>query len=83
MDTKHSAPLEAVAAAITEHLRAHPLAADSAEGVARWWVGAERAGVSVDEVEAALELLVERQQLRRLRLIDGTALYSQNVPTRQ
>lgn len=83
MNTHEREPLEPIAAAIMTHLEAHPLAADSAAGVARWWLGALGRAVQVDEVEAALELLVARQALRRLRLIDGTALYSQALPTRQ
>ena len=76
-------PVEAVALAIVEHLRTHPLAADSADGVARWWLGPAHAGVTLEQVEQALELLVARGTLRRLRLMDGTVLYAQALPTRQ
>ena len=82
MNTHQDRPLEAVAAAIMDYLCAHPLAADSADGVRHWWLGAQ-VGLSVAEVESALNLLVERRQLRNLRLMDGTQLYAQPVPTRQ
>jgi Fe2+ or Zn2+ uptake regulation protein len=75
--------VEAVAAAIMDHLQSHPLAADSAGGVARWWLGPAHAGVSVAQVERALDLLVARHAMRRLSLMDGTVLYSQAQPTRQ
>ena len=75
--------VEAVAVAILDHLKSHPLAADSADGVARWWLGPAHSNVTVEQVERALNLLVSRRALRRLRLTDGTVLYSQPPPTRQ
>lgn len=83
MVTHQDGPKEAVAAAILDYLRAHPMAADSAHGVQRWWIGSRRVGLGVEEVESALDLLVERNLLRRLRLMDGTVLYAQVMPTRQ
>lgn len=83
MRADDEAQVEAVAVAILEHLRTHPLAADSVDGVARWWLGPAQAQVTVQQVERALELLVARHLMRRLRLMDGTYLYSQAPPTRQ
>ena len=77
MHASGGAPLEAIAAAILAHLAAHPFAADSADGVARWWLGASFANVPSGQVQQALDLLVERGALRRLKLMDGTFLYSQ------
>lgn len=67
--------LEGIAVAILDHLRRYPQAADSPSGVARWWLGAGYAGVAVEDVERALDLLVARHAMRRLNLMDGTALY--------
>ena len=39
MNTHQDGPNEAVAAAIMDYLSAHPLAADSADGVRHWWIG--------------------------------------------
>ena len=78
-----NAPVEAITAAIIDHLASHPLAADSADGVTRWWLGPAFAGVSAAQVEIALEGLVARQAMRRLSLMDGTILYSQAPPVRQ
>ena len=75
--------LEAIASAILAHLHTHPLAADSASGVARWWLGPAHASVTPDEVEGALKGLVARHVMRCLPLMDGTLLYSQAPPTRQ
>lgn len=76
-------PVEVVAKAILAHLETHPLAADSASGVARWWLGTDGSGVTLEQVEQALELLVSRHVMRRLSLADGTRLYSQSPSTRQ
>ena len=75
--------MEAVAVAILDHLRTHPLAADSAEGVARWWLGPQHAAVTVQQVERALSLLVARGAMRRLRLMDGSFLYSRALSAQQ
>jgi len=65
--------LVSLMAAIEAHLESHPQAADSAEGVARWWLGGIAASAS--EVERALFSLVQRQRVRRVTLPDGTSLY--------
>lgn len=66
--------LASLVAAIEAHLEAHPQAADSAEGVARWWLGGNAA--SAREVERALVSLVRSQRVRRVTLADGSSLYS-------
>lgn len=75
--------VETIATAIVDYLQAHPRAADSADGVARWWLGPAHSNVTVEQVEHALDLLVSRRAVRRVRLMDGTILYSQAPPTRQ
>ena len=75
--------VDAIANAVLHHLQAHPLAADSVEGVARWWLGPALANVRVEQVERALDLLVSRHALRRLSLMDGSILYAQASTTRQ
>ena len=67
---------KALERAILDHLDAHPHAADSAEGVARWWLGPRAVAAAPGAVETALGELVRRGQLRCVRLPDGTALYS-------
>lgn len=83
MHADEKGPLEAIAVAILHHLQAHPLAADSAKGVARWWLGPAHTNVTVKQVKRALKLLVSRRSLRCLKLEDGTVLYSQLPPTWQ
>ena len=62
--------------AILDHLASHPHAADSAVGVARWWLGPQGAAVALPDVELALRQLVDRRELRQESLSDGTTLYS-------
>lgn len=75
--------LEGVAAAILNYLQAHPVAADSADGVARWWLGSAHTNVTVEQVERAMDILVSRRAMSRLKLMDGTVLYSQPPMTWQ
>jgi hypothetical protein len=83
MRADDEAQVEAVVVAILDHLRTHPLAADSVDGVARWWLGPAQASATLQQVERALERLVTRGVMRKLRLMDGTWLYSQALPQRQ
>lgn len=62
--------------AILDYLASHPHAADSAQGVARWWLGPLAAAVRLPDVECALRQLVARQALREESLADGTMLFS-------
>jgi len=80
MHADDEGPLESMAVEVLDYLALHPLAADSSDGVARWWLGATRAGASLQQVERALELLVSRGRMRRLKLTDGTVLYSLSLP---
>jgi len=83
VDNDKAAPLDALSRAIEAHLTAHPLASDTAAGVARWWLDAAQAPAGVDAVAAALDLLVGRGVLRRLTLADGSVLYAAAHRTRQ
>jgi hypothetical protein len=63
-------------AAIQAYLAAHPLAADSADGVARWWLTTHGLQATPAEVEPVLAALVRRGRLRCVTLADGNRLYS-------
>ena len=67
-----------LARAILEYLLIHPHAADSVEGVARWWLGERGVASTLPEVELAVSHLVEIRALRKERLADGTTLYSKS-----
>ena len=61
---------------IEGHLALNPHAADSALGVARWWLSPRGLVISVAEVEPVLAAMVRQQRLRRVQLADGTVLYA-------
>lgn len=65
-----------VRAAIEEHLATYPQAADSAAGVARWWLAPRGVHATTAEVERVLAEMVHQHHLRCVRLTDGTVLYS-------
>ena len=66
---------DALIQVIEAHLSAHPQAADSAEGVARWWLSGQGMATTALELEVALNRLVQQQRLRRVQLADGNTLY--------
>ena len=65
-----------VAKEIRQYLENHPHAADSAEGVMRWWVSKQRFDESILTVQEALELLVDEGELYESVTSSGTAIYS-------
>jgi hypothetical protein len=63
-----------IADCIRRYVREHPGAADSAAGIAAWWLREPR-GMS-PAVEEALAELVREAVLQREQLADGTVIYS-------
>jgi hypothetical protein len=63
-----------IAERIRRYVHEHPGAADSATGIAAWWLQDSR-GVS-PAVEEALAKLVREGVLQREPLADGTIVYS-------
>ncbi|MFC5767807.1 hypothetical protein [Thauera sinica] len=68
--------LSRVTRAIQGYFASHPDAADSAEGIARWWLVGEGVVASEDEVKAALCVLVERGLVLPRRMPDGRLIYA-------
>lgn len=64
-----------IANRIDRYLQAHPNAADSAEGILRWWLTRQRLDESVQKVELALALLLHQGAIEKKMLIDGRVLY--------
>ena len=83
MHADHEREVEVIARQIIKHLKDHPRAADSAPGIARWWLAPPHDRAPMEQVEDALERLVARGVLRRLILANGGVLYSTPVPTSQ
>jgi hypothetical protein len=64
-----------IARRIERYLESHPNAADSAEGILRWWLARQQYEESISKVERALELLLHDGTVRKHVLIDGQVLY--------
>lgn len=64
-----------IADQINRYLESHPNAADSADGILRWWLARQRLEDSIRNVERALELLLKEGAVQKRIMIDGQVLY--------
>jgi hypothetical protein len=60
---------------ILEYLAAHPLACDTLEGVAKWWVMSQQIAETILAVRGALDRLKQRGLVEEQRCADGQTLY--------
>lgn len=61
--------------AIVAHLAANPMAADTIDGIARWWLGPlAGGGLARGDVEHAVATLIASGLLRAMRLADGSVI---------
>ena len=60
---------------ISRYLADHPDAADTADGIANWWLRRIRIDASVSVVQQALDLLVAQGTVERRELPDGRHVY--------
>jgi hypothetical protein len=67
--------LDRLAREIARYLVQHPAAADSAEGVRRWWLLRQRFDEASEQVQLALDHLEATGQVRKQILPDGTVIY--------
>ena len=67
--------LSRVTRAIEDYFASHPDAADSADGIARWWLVGEGIVATAEEVRMALGVLVERGLVLPQRMPDGRLIY--------
>lgn len=64
-----------VAHDIERYLTSHPHAADTLEGIARWWLQQQRYLDSLDQVYMALEMLIQRGMVKKITNADGKNIY--------
>jgi len=67
--------VKTVADEIARYLYAHPDAADTLDGIRRWWLPRVRLEETAAQIEEALDELVRRGVVVRQVLADGTVLY--------
>jgi hypothetical protein len=74
------ANVELIAHDIERYLWDHRGAADTAEGIARWWLTSRAILAERMQVEAALEVLIRRGVVARHLLPDGNCVYAAAGP---
>ena len=60
---------------VLAHVRSHANAADTFDGIARWWLGADWEAISPDALRIALQRLVEAGTLSTRPLPTGETLW--------
>lgn len=73
--THIDAEVQGIAHELEHYISLHANAADTLEGIARWWLDRPEQP-ELSRVEAALALLVERGVLARRLLPDGKHIYA-------
>lgn len=63
------------AEAIGAYLARHPVAADTEQGIARWWLVPMGVDVPLADVRQALAELLQQGLVERIVLPDGSAIY--------
>jgi len=66
--------------AVLGYLHAHPNAADTLDGITRWWLPTQRYVNALSRIDTVLQRLVDQGALRLRRLPDGSVLYSLDTP---
>jgi hypothetical protein len=61
---------------VERYLAVHPTAADTAQGILRWWLPRGHADASADQLKRALDLLVGRGAIVERRMADGRSIYA-------
>ena len=74
------AHVEHLAHDIAAYLSGNPHAADTVAGIRNWWLSGATPGVSHDDVENAIGILVGRGALECRTLPDGTRVYAAPRP---
>jgi hypothetical protein len=77
---KSNADVAGIARAIERYLAKHPNAADSLEGIHRWWLLRQRYEESAQQVQEALEQLLREGVVSKRVLSDGQVLYAGQSP---
>lgn len=76
MPEEPDAIIAMLAEQILRYLDTHPKAADSREGIERWWLGGNAGTASPEAVQQALDALVAQGRVRRREVAGGEAIYS-------
>lgn len=75
MSTSNGNAVVAAAEAIRRYLEVRPNAAETVEGVARWWLARQRHDDTVVLARQALDYLESQGQVVKFRLAGGKVMY--------
>jgi hypothetical protein len=76
MCTCEADEIDALARQILQYLRMHSSAADTPQGIARWWLQRQRFEEAVERVQTALDQLVASAQVEARNTPTGAVLYT-------
>lgn len=65
-----------IAQQVRNYLSTHPRAADTLEGISGWWLPQQGSNANPELVQQALDYLVSRKEVVRVRAADGHVLYA-------
>lgn len=74
--------ITSVADTVKRYFAAHPNAADSVEGITRWWLARQRFEETTEVVEQALEYLAAEGEIAKTVTREGKILYSRTKEKR-
>ena len=66
----------AIAQEISDYLTAHPNAADTVEGIVKWWLTRQRFESATDRVQKALDYLVAEGLVSKKAVAGGRVVYA-------
>lgn len=72
-----------IAEQILRYLQKHPKAADSVDGITRWWLRRQRFEESVERVQKVLDRLVSEDLIFRSVSKSGVVIYSRSDTTKK
>ncbi len=72
---RHEHEIELISLAIQRYIFSHPNAADTLEGITKWWLTRQRYEEGQENVQQALNLLVDRKRLTKIKNLDGKCIY--------
>lgn len=75
MSVHEARSYDSVAEAIRRYLSQRPEAAETVEGVAKWWLTRQRYDDSVRLVQTALDYLEQEGEVEKICVSDGQVLY--------
>lgn len=76
MPAQERATIVMIAQQVRDYLSTHPRAADTLEGISGWWLPRQGSQANPELVQQALDYLVSRKEVVRVRSADGHILYA-------